>query len=118
MSDVKRDASAFMLPVIHNGRYEDIRYLLDKMSVPYEDRNKYWDWVTTRIEDNKLVLHEYSPRQNLVPNVYGMGAKDAVFILENIGLRVQINGRGKVDSQSITAGQRYNQGTTIVLNLR
>ena len=47
-----------------------------------------------------------------------MGAKDAVFILENIGLRVQINGRGKVYSQSITAGQRYNQGTTIVLNLR
>ena len=57
MSDVKRDSSAFMLPVIHNGRYEDIRYLLDKMSVHYEDRNKDWDWVTTRIEDNKLVLH-------------------------------------------------------------
>ncbi len=50
-------------------------------------------------------------------DVSGMGAKDALYILENLGLHVIVHGRGTVNSQSIQPGSRINKGDKIVLNL-
>mgnify|MGYP002630171466 CR=1 FL=1 len=52
-----------------------------------------------------------------IPNVKGMAAMDAISLLENIGLKVNLNGEGKVQDQSINAGEKLIKGTTIVLNL-
>ncbi|MBO5951565.1 MAG: PASTA domain-containing protein, partial [Bacteroidaceae bacterium] len=54
----------------------------------------------------------------LVPNVVGMGAQDALYLLESVGLKVKINGVGRVRQQSLRAGTRFNSGSTIVLTLR
>lgn len=55
--------------------------------------------------------------RGLVPDVTGMGLKDAVYLLENEGLQVQIQGSGTVQSQSIAPGNRAARGLTIVLQL-
>ncbi len=55
--------------------------------------------------------------RNLVPDVTGMGLKDAVYMLESSGLQVTVSGRGKVRGQSITPGSRINKGQNIVLQL-
>ncbi len=55
--------------------------------------------------------------KNLVPDVSGMGLKDAVYILENNGLEVKVQGKGKVTGQSIEAGSRVVKGQNIVLQL-
>jgi cell division protein FtsI (penicillin-binding protein 3) len=52
-----------------------------------------------------------------IPDVVGMGASDAVFILENRGLKVSFKGQGKVSSQSIKAGAQLKKGQRIVLTL-
>ncbi len=52
-----------------------------------------------------------------IPNVKGMAAMDAIPLLENIGLKVTLNGKGKVQNQSINAGEKLIKGATIVLNL-
>jgi len=52
-----------------------------------------------------------------IPNVKGMAAMDAISLLENIGLKVNFNGGGKVQGQSIKSGEKLIKGTTIVLNL-
>ena len=52
-----------------------------------------------------------------VPNVKGMIGMDAVSILENIGLKVQFKGTGKVKSQSIKSGEKLTKGKTIILEL-
>ncbi|MEI2739810.1 MAG: PASTA domain-containing protein [Chitinophagaceae bacterium] len=39
-----------------------------------------------------------------MPNVRGMGLKDAVYLLENMGLKVAVRGRGKITMQSVSAG--------------
>jgi cell division protein FtsI (penicillin-binding protein 3) len=54
---------------------------------------------------------------NLVPNVVGMGAKDAVYLLETYGLRVKVQGRGKVKSQSCSAGKPVIKDSECVLVL-
>ena len=56
--------------------------------------------------------------EGLVPNVVGMGAPDALYLLESVGLKVQINGVGRVRQQSLRAGTKYYEGSTIVLTLR
>ncbi|MDL2241851.1 PASTA domain-containing protein, partial [Bacteroidales bacterium OttesenSCG-928-L03] len=53
----------------------------------------------------------------LVPNVKGMGARDATYALESSGLRVKLQGRGAVKSQSIRAGHKISRGETITLYL-
>ena len=52
-----------------------------------------------------------------VPNVSGMGLKDAVFLLEKQGMKVVVRGRGKVAYQSLAPGTKINKGQTIELQL-
>ena len=52
-----------------------------------------------------------------MPNVKGMNGMDAVSMLENIGLKVQFSGVGKVKTQSIKKGERLVKGATIILKL-
>jgi cell division protein FtsI (penicillin-binding protein 3) len=47
-----------------------------------------------------------------------MGARDAVYLLEKSGMRVNLTGAGKVTSQSFAPGTRVNKGTTISIVLQ
>ncbi len=53
-----------------------------------------------------------------IPDVTGLGVTDAIFILENLGLKTRINGKGKVKSQSIKAGSLLRRGDEITLTLK
>lgn len=52
-----------------------------------------------------------------VPNLIGFSGKDAVYILEKMGLKVKLSGRGIVSSQSIEVGNDIIKGKTIILTL-
>ena len=56
-------------------------------------------------------------RHDQVPNVLGMGLRDAIYILESRGLQVRIVGRGQVTRQSINAGSKVEKGQEIVIQL-
>jgi cell division protein FtsI (penicillin-binding protein 3) len=53
----------------------------------------------------------------MMPDVTGMGLKDAVYLLEQQGVKVWVKGRGRVKTQSIPAGSRIGKGQQIVLQL-
>ncbi|MGB3077889.1 MAG: penicillin-binding protein [Saprospiraceae bacterium] len=55
--------------------------------------------------------------KNMIPELYGMGIRDAIYLLENRGIHVQYQGVGRVRSQSIHSGQPIIRGTTIHLTL-
>jgi cell division protein FtsI (penicillin-binding protein 3) len=62
----------------------------------------------------------YAPRNikaNVVPKLTGMTAKDAVYLLEDMGLNVKIVGSGFVTSQSLEAGTKVTKGKSITLKL-
>ena len=75
------------------------------------------EWVTTSTQEKSVTLESRKVIENLVPNVKGMGVMDAVYLLENAGLKVRFVGRGAVKSQSIQAGTRAHKGSVIVLEL-
>jgi cell division protein FtsI (penicillin-binding protein 3) len=52
-----------------------------------------------------------------MPNVTGMGVKDAIYILEKMGLNVKIKGRGSIREQSIKAGEPVEEGDMVILKM-
>ena len=53
----------------------------------------------------------------LTPKVVGLGLKDALYMLENYGLKVTAAGRGKVIYQSLAEGTTFTKGETINIQL-
>lgn len=53
-----------------------------------------------------------------MPDMSGMGARDALYLLEQAGLNVSIQGRGRVYEQSIPRGAALQPGTTVILKLK
>jgi len=74
-------------------------------------------WVGEKINGKEVEFFNYPVRLGQVPDVKGMAAKDAVYLLESMGLKVQLKGRGWVQSQSLTAGTAFKTGNNIVLEL-
>jgi cell division protein FtsI (penicillin-binding protein 3) len=63
-------------------------------------------------------LNQVTIQKGKVPNVKGMTAKDAVFLLESAGLSVSLKGYGKVVSQSLNAGTIIHKGVLVKLELK
>ena len=55
--------------------------------------------------------------RTIMPNVVGLPAMDAISLLENMGLKVKLNGAGIIKRQSLTSGQKVNKNQTVVLEV-
>lgn len=75
-------------------------------------------WITSEPQDKRILLSPLRVTARLVPDVIGMGARDAAFLLGTKGLYVNMDGYGMVVSQSIPPGSYYNRGQTVVLQLK
>jgi cell division protein FtsI (penicillin-binding protein 3) len=73
-----------------------------------------WAYVNHREDELALAVHHFDEQQ--VPDVRGMGLRDAMYVLENSGLQVKVNGTGKVRSQSVQPGGKL-AGQTIFIEL-
>ncbi|MGL4806172.1 MAG: PASTA domain-containing protein, partial [Bacteroidales bacterium] len=71
----------------------------------------------TKSDENGIAIAPITIRDGLVPNVVGLGLRDALYLLESQGLRVSVSGKGKVVSQSIQGGARANKGNTVFIRL-
>lgn len=73
--------------------------------------------VAHQDENYDTYLRQVKIKHKKIPNVYGMPGMDAVALLENLGLKVQVQGIGKVTKQSIEVGETIYENTTIILEL-
>ncbi len=111
-----------VMPVIRNGNLNAIRLVAAAFHIPIsqpEDGGS--EWVTTSGRTVSVTLTSGKIDQQLkagtVPNLSGMLAKDALYLLENNGLKVKLSGSGVVASQSLAAGARYQKDAQIILEL-
>ena len=65
-----------------------------------------------------IAYKEVKMNKGLVPNVEGMGLKDALFVLGNSGLSPVVKGNGEVVAQSLAAGTPIYKGTRILIELQ
>jgi cell division protein FtsI (penicillin-binding protein 3) len=91
------------LPDMNIGYGDDFIKLFDYIGLNYKKTNTK-SWVNVKPFDSKMIVENRSIARNKVPNIIGMGARDAVYVLENLGMEVSVFGRGKVARQSLPAG--------------
>ncbi|MCB0763340.1 MAG: penicillin-binding protein [Flavobacteriales bacterium] len=106
-------------PISLSGNAQDLRTAFKALRVPVE-HDVEGEWATTQAGDSTVTMVARAiptDGMDMVPNVLGMGLKDAIYILENRGLRVRFEGSGMVKRQSLTPGTRALQGSTITIEL-
>ncbi len=106
---------AKQLPNNNMGYTPDMRYLLDALKIPYYGEATS-DWSVIRVRSDSLMWENRTIADNVVPNVVGMGLRDALYLIENRGLKVSVTGFGRVIRQSIKPGTRA-RGQTVQLYL-
>lgn len=122
MEDMERwqsdSLNAYNLPRVKAGAREEVESAMDELDLNYQRNKSDWVVLTKAKDEAKLVADMRPIVDDLVPNVVGMGAIDAVYLMESCGLYVQLQGKGRVVSQSILNGQKVEKGSTVVLKLR
>lgn len=116
------DSTSNPIPTVKAGELREAMTVLDKLDVPtdrqFANATRKDVWGKALADSAAVLLKEGEPRAGLVPNVVGMGAKDAVYLLEKQGLKVRLSGIGRVKRQSIPPGNRVVKGHTIALTLK
>lgn len=103
--------------VVKSGNTKDIHTITAALNLPIQQTAKQAAYVGADIKNNKIFLNNISQKEGLVPDVRGMGLKDALYLLENCGLQVEVEGSGKVVRQSIAPGQKINHNGQITIQL-
>ena len=119
-----RDSTSILTPDVKNGDLLAADYVLTHLGIrtnknwngSYAEGNPIWGTARRATADVTLSRTERYPA-NVVPDVKGMGARDAVFALESRGVKVRLNGRGKVTRQSLAPGHVIKKGETCTLKL-
>ena len=114
----KEKLATARLPTYDAGATEDIRSSLKWLDIDYFRENDLPEWavITAERGDSLLVQHRTVPDKT-IPSVIGMGLKDAIYLLENRGCRVKVQGVGKVRRQSLAPGTKAGGGQVCVLFL-
>jgi cell division protein FtsI (penicillin-binding protein 3) len=104
------------MPLFSSAYQRDIKSIYSKLGFTYQPKEKV-EWVIPTKTDSLVKMNQKKIIQGIVPNVVGMGVKDAMYILENAGMTVRISGSGKVQKQSLQVGSRILKGSEIKLLL-
>ena len=105
------------VPHVLYGNHEDISWLCQELDIPVNTNSDIAEWIVTFREDESIRFAPRVIRDHQVPNVRGMSARDAVYILEQLGMSITLQGHGKVRSQSVEPGSRISHGQEITLRL-
>ena len=106
------------------GKRNEIQQTFKQLKIPYNEKlddvsNTYV--ANTRIDSSKFILKNISPdvqlQKGFIPDLTGMSLRDAIFLLENNGISVEVKGSGKIKQQSLTAGSKFSKGVRITLQL-
>ncbi len=108
-----KDSSGYF----YAGFTSDLKNVYREMNVSYTDSSAENTWSSVYASNYRPVMKATSVRQQVMPNVKGMGLKDAIYLLENMGVKVSVKGRGKITSQSVAPGVTLAKGVTVMLEL-
>ena len=99
------------------GYKKDISRVLATLKMNLRDSSNNASWAIIYGDQKSMIAFSKKVADNTMPELKGMGLKDAVYICENMGLRLNVRGKGKVGTQSIVAGQTINKGQLVQLEL-
>lgn len=106
------------IPLVSAGNQNDLSLIYTYMKYKTLKDNKKAEWVAANTTSGNFVrLTPQQFKKGVVPNLKGMGAKDAVYLLEKCGYKAKIEGKGTVVSQSVLPGTELKKGQTVTISL-
>lgn len=111
------DSNPVRLPYSRSGKQQELIQILSMLKVPAVQMTPDEQWANSVLGMNQVKLLPREVQEGLMPNVVGMGLKDAVFLLEQAGLRVVANGKGTVVWQSVPSGETIGKGQVVEIEL-
>ncbi|HWR32499.1 MAG TPA: penicillin-binding transpeptidase domain-containing protein, partial [Chitinophagaceae bacterium] len=108
-----KDSNAYF----YAGFTPDIKKLYKILNISYADSTDRHTWGSVYAQKHQPVIKANNIRQQVMPNVRGMGLKDAVYLLENMGVKISVKGKGKIITQSVAPGTMLGKGITVMLEL-
>jgi cell division protein FtsI (penicillin-binding protein 3) len=109
----KRDSTTYL----YAGSMNDIRHVMATVNWAYTDSAAKQEWGRMYAATGKPVIRGQQVTQKRMPDVRGMGLKDALYLLENMQMKVLAKGRGKVKQQSIEPGAALTANRQVVIEL-
>jgi cell division protein FtsI (penicillin-binding protein 3) len=121
---VKGNKSGLLIPgkvdssmVQYSGYRKDITRVMQTLKMQMSDSSNNASWTNVYGDQKSLIATSKTFDDKTMPELKGMGLKDAVYICENMGLKLNVKGKGKVGLQSIVAGQMIVKGQLVELEL-
>jgi cell division protein FtsI (penicillin-binding protein 3) len=102
----------------YTGHSSDLKNIYQTLKVGYTDSTMQSNWANVFSNSSQSLMKAKQFDNRTMPDVKGMGLKDAVYLLENLGLKVNVKGKGKIVSQSVEPGTALAKGITVILELK
>jgi cell division protein FtsI (penicillin-binding protein 3) len=110
---LKKDSSSYY----YAGSADEIKNIMRTIHLPFTDSSLDKKWAGIyRVKDHPVVKAK-TESPGRIPDVKGMGLKDALFLLESGNIHVTTRGTGKVKQQSIAAGTTISRNQKLILDL-
>ncbi|KAK6031631.1 penicillin-binding protein, transpeptidase domain protein [Ostertagia ostertagi] len=110
---LKKDSAGFY----YAGDTKEVKQVLNALSIAYVDSSGSQGWSSMYSSNNTAVVHTRYVAKNTMPNVKGMGLKDALYLLETMNMKVMAKGSGRVAVQSVEPGAAVNKNQLIKIEL-
>jgi cell division protein FtsI (penicillin-binding protein 3) len=117
---LEKPSTITFVPYRAKGTWQDLRTISNFLEIEQQASALPAEavWVEGRKKmDNTLEWTQWPLSNSTMPDVRGLSLKDALYILENKGLKVSFEGRGKVKTQSIKPQSTFRRGAKITLQL-
>ena len=111
------DTAGFSFPYASTGKQKDLAEICSLLDIPCNTPSTAYIWTRPQPGKLSVLLLPQILSKDKMPDVRGMGIKDALALLEQMGLKVMINGKGSVTRQSIQPGSSFQKGCTVILDL-
>ncbi len=110
---LKKDSTGFY----YAGDTKEVKQVLNALAIAYVDSAGNQGWSSMYGNNNIPVVNTRYVAKNTMPNVKGMGLKDALYLLETMNMKVMAKGSGRVAVQSIEPGAAVNKNQLIKIEL-
>ncbi len=105
------------IPVSKNGNQYDLNNVYSELNVPSSQNGENATWVATSTGRDKVTLYKRVFKAGIIPNFIGMDLKDAIYIIENMGLKAYFTGKGTIKEQTPNAGTKVENFDRVKLIL-
>jgi len=110
---LKKDSTRFY----YAGNLQDMKQVVRTLQMDYRDSSATANWGKLYAANYQPVLREQVVTRKMMPDLRGMGLKDALYLLEDMNMHVAVRGMGKIASQSIQPGTTCSKNQSITLEL-